>query len=1008
MNQTKDLEKETWRIGQEILGGLKAEKYSLFQREWWGGQVLKWAMQDEDFKVALFRFIDVLPSLNESSQVVRLLKEYFDLPGKKFPPLVSWGLKTLTPTSPAGLLAARTIRAHVTRMAQQFIVGADVEEALPKLQEQWKKGLAFSLALLGEVAVNEEESRAYVVRYIDLLDRLAKKTKSWTAQSLLENDPSGVIPRVNLSVKITSLYSQIDPMDWDGSVQAVCERLRPIVQRARNLGAHVHLDMEHYLFKDLILAIFFKLLSEEGSFSDLHHAGLAIQAYLKDSEQDLLRVIQWAQDHEKRITVRLVKGAYWDYETVVHRQKGWPVPVYLDKGSTDYNYERLTDLLLDHAHHVRPAFGGHNVRSIAHVIAAARLRGLTPADFELQVLYGMGGPLQSVLSKMGYRVRVYTPIGELIPGMAYLVRRLLENTSNESFVRKSFLEGQPLEAILARPVPKPPIEPASKASVRGEGDRPAGWQARDPRIELPDRFENEPHADFSRIENRQQMQKALEKVRKELGRFYPLVVGGKEVRTSQEVASLNPARPEEVVGRVAMASAKEADQAIEKAREVFVKWQHTTAQERAKILFKAANEMRKKRFELAAWEVYEAGKTWREADADVTESIDFLRYYAQEMIRISTPQSMGHYPGEKNLYLYRPRGIGLVISPWNFPLAIPAGMVSAAIVTGNCVIFKPSNFSPVMGFHLAKILEGTGLPRGVLNFLPGDGESVGEYLVRHPEIAFIAFTGSKAVGLKIVELAGKTLPGQRQIKRVVAEMGGKNAIIVDDTADLDIAVQGVVASAMGYQGQKCSACSRVIVLEAVYEELVQRVVNAVKSLKVGPPENPGNFIGPVIDLKAKERIYSYIEKGKKQGRVVLIMDTPAEGFYVGPTIITELEPEDSLAQEEIFGPVLVVLRAKDFNEALEIANGVDYALTGGVYSRSPANIQRAMEAFEVGNLYINRGITGALVGRQPFGGFRMSGIGSKAGGPDYLTQFMVPVAISENTLRRGFAPSQDH
>jgi RHH-type proline utilization regulon transcriptional repressor/proline dehydrogenase/delta 1-pyrroline-5-carboxylate dehydrogenase len=415
--------------------------------------------------------------------------------------------------------------------------------------------------------------------------------------------------------------------------------------------------------------------------------------------------------------------------------------------------------------------------------------------------------------------------------------------------------------------------------------------------------------------------------------------------------------------------------------------------------------MQKRRFDLAVWEVFEVGKTWREADADVTEAIDFLRYYAREMLRLSVPQTLGHYPGEKNLYLYRPRGIGLVISPWNFPLAIPTGMVSAAIVAGNCVLFKPSNLSPIMGYHLAKILEVAGLPKGVLNFLPGEGESVGEYLVRHPDVSFIAFTGSKVVGLKIVELAGKILPRQRQVKRVVAEMGGKNAIIVDDTADLDLAVQGAVASAMGYQGQKCSACSRVIVLETVYEEFLKRAVNAVKCLRIGSPEDPGNVIGPVIDAKAQEKIRSYIEKGKKLGQAILVMDAPPGGFYVGPSIITDLQPHDSLAQEEIFGPVLAVFKAKHFEEALEIANGVDYALTGGVYSRSPANIQRAMEAFEVGNLYINRGITGALVGRQPFGGFRMSGIGSKAGGPDYLTQFMVPKTISENTLRRGFAPS---
>jgi RHH-type proline utilization regulon transcriptional repressor/proline dehydrogenase/delta 1-pyrroline-5-carboxylate dehydrogenase len=982
MTPSANLEKETRRIGQEILEGLTVERYSLFHREWWGAQVLKWAMQDEEFKVALFRFIDVLPCLRESDQVVRLLREYFDLPGKKFPPLVSWGLRTLVPGSPTAFVAARTIRAHVTRMAQQFIVGEGLEEALPKLEQQWKQGLAFSLALLGEVAVNEEESQIYAIRYIDLLERLNKRTKAWAPQALLENDRFGMIPRANLSVKITSLYSQMDPMDWNGSINAVGSRLRPIMQGAKDFGAHVQLDMEHYQFKDLTLAIFCRLLEEE-IFSDFQDVGVVIQAYLKDSEADLLRVLKWAQDHQKKVTIRLVKGAYWDYETVIHQQKGWPVPVYLDKGFTDANYEKLTDLLLDHAHLVRPAFGGHNVRSIAHVIAAAQRRKLAAKDFEFQVLYGMGGPLQSVLSGMGFRVRVYAPIGQLIPGMAYLVRRLLENTSNESFVRKAFLEKESAERVLERPVPKPSAEQTEKQ----------------------DRFENEPPADFSRTETRDQMRQALKQVGRELGQSYPLRIGGREVRTSREMISENPARPEEVVGKVTLSTPREADLAIERAKEAFLKWRWVSVPERARILFKAADEMQRRRFNLAAWEVFEVGKTWREADADVTEAIDFLRYYAREMLRLSIPQILGYGPGERNLYLYHPRGIGVVISPWNFPLAIPAGMVSAAIVTGNCVIFKPSNLSPVMGYHLTTILEEAGMPKGVLSFLPGAGESVGEYLVRHPEISFIAFTGSKTVGLKILELAGRVLPGQHQIKRVVAEMGGKNAIIVDDTADLDLAVQGVVASAMGYQGQKCSACSRVIVLETVYQEFLKRTVNAVKSLKIGPPEDPSNGVGPVIDATAQAKIRQYIEKGKKQGQAVLVMDAPTGGFYVGPSIITDVQPQDSVAQEEIFGPVLVVLKVRDFEEALEIANGVDYALTGGVYSRSPANIQKAMQAFEVGNLYINRGITGALVGRQPFGGFRMSGIGSKAGGPDYLTQFMVPKAISENTLRRGFAPS---
>ncbi len=655
----------------------------------------------------------------------------------------------------------------------------------------------------------------------------------------------------------------------------------------------------------------------------------------------------------------------------------------LAEAATDLNFERLAELLLDHAEVVRPAFGSHNVRSIARIIASAESKGVPTGDFEFQVLYGMGGPLQSVLSKMGLRVRVYTPIGEMLPGMAYLVRRLLENTSNESFVRKNFLEHLPVEQVLAPPSPAR-VEPREKEK---------------------EEFVNEPPADFSRADIRGAMDQALSQVRKRLGTTIPMVIGGQKVRGAQKIRSVNPAHPRELIGEVYYATQREADRAVQAALKAYPVWSRVLPQDRAAVLLKAAEEMSNRRYEMAAWEVYEVGKTWREADADVTESIDFFRYYAREMIRLSVPQRLGHYPGERNLYTYKPRGVGLAISPWNFPLAIPAGMVSAAIVTGNCVIFKPSNLSPVMGSLLAEILARSGLPAGVLNFLPGPGEAVGGYLVRHPDISFIAFTGSKRVGLKIVEGAGKTSPGQKQVKRVVAEMGGKNAIIVDDTADLDLAVQGVVASAMGYQGQKCSACSRVILLEPVHDEFLDRAVRAVESLKIGPPEDPGNVIGPVIDRAAQEKIRSYIARGHAQGHVVVKRDVPSDGYYVGPALVADLRPGDSLAQEEIFGPVVAILRAKDFEEALRIANGVDYALTGGVYSRSPANIQKAMEEFQVGNLYINRGITGALVGRQPFGGFRMSGIGSKAGGPEYLTQFMLPMCVSENTLRRGFAPS---
>jgi RHH-type proline utilization regulon transcriptional repressor/proline dehydrogenase/delta 1-pyrroline-5-carboxylate dehydrogenase len=458
------------------------------------------------------------------------------------------------------------------------------------------------------------------------------------------------------------------------------------------------------------------------------------------------------------------------------------------------------------------------------------------------------------------------------------------------------------------------------------------------------------------------------------------------------------------VGRVSVAGKKEADEAIEEALKAGAVWRTTSPEKRASYLFRCAEAMRKQRFELAALEVIEVGKTWKDADSDVAEAIDYLEYYGHEMLRLGVPKVLGAYPGEHNEYRYIAKGIGIVIAPWNFPLAIAAGMTSAAIAAGNCVIFKPSGLSPIIGYRLCDLFRSVGLPPGVLQYLPGPGSEVGEYLVSHPAVDFIAFTGSKEVGLRIIKLAGETGSGQRNVKKVIAEMGGKNAVIVDETADLDEAVRGIVESSFGFQGQKCSACSRVIVVGDIYRELCDRLVGAASSLRVGPPEEPGNVLGPVIDAAAQQRIRSYIETGKTEGKVILEKKAAGEGYFIGPVIFADAEPGSRIATEEIFGPVLAILRARTIDEAVRMANSSLYALTGGLFSRSPANIQKVKEEFLVGNLYINRKITGALVGRQPFGGFGMSGTGSKAGGPDYLLQFLNPVSTSENTLRKGFAP----
>jgi RHH-type proline utilization regulon transcriptional repressor/proline dehydrogenase/delta 1-pyrroline-5-carboxylate dehydrogenase len=452
----------------------------------------------------------------------------------------------------------------------------------------------------------------------------------------------------------------------------------------------------------------------------------------------------------------------------------------------------------------------------------------------------------------------------------------------------------------------------------------------------------------------------------------------------------------------------DAETAVRSASAVFPEWRDRRPAERAEYLLRAGARLRERRDEFAAWEIFEAGKTWREADADVTEAIDFLEYYAREALRLSHPAAFD-VPGETNRYFYQPRGVGAVIPPWNFPLAILTGMLSASIVTGNTAVLKPASQTAVIAAKFVELLREIELPPGVVNFVPGPGAEIGEYLVTHPQTHFIAFTGSRAVGCRINVLAAEVRPGQEHLKRVIAELGGKNAVIIDSDADLDDAVLGTVASAFGYQGQKCSAASRVIAVGSVHDEFVRRVVEAARSLTIGMPEDPGNFMGPVIDARACENIRKAIERGKQAAKLALEVDTShlGEGHFVGPTVFSEVPRDSPLAQEEIFGPVLAIMRAANFQEALEIANGTSYALTGGVYSRSPENLARARREFRIGNLYLNRKTTGAIVGRQPFGGFKMSGVGSKAGGPDYLLQFVEPRTITENTVRRGFAPQAD-
>ncbi|TVP84659.1 MAG: L-glutamate gamma-semialdehyde dehydrogenase [Acholeplasmataceae bacterium] len=512
-------------------------------------------------------------------------------------------------------------------------------------------------------------------------------------------------------------------------------------------------------------------------------------------------------------------------------------------------------------------------------------------------------------------------------------------------------------------------------------------------------YQTEPLTDFSLKENQEKFQQGLEVVDAYLGRHYDLVIDGRRIKTDHTMTSINPANHKQVIGTIAQASIKEADQAMAVALKRFEMWKQVPAMVRADVLFKAAAILRRRKFEFSALMTREAGKPWDEADADTAEAIDFLEYYGRQMLALEQIDNavLSRKDIERNEYRYIPLGVGTIIAPWNFPLAILCGMTSVAIVTGNTVLIKPASTTQVIAYKFVEVLEEAGLPDGVVSFLPGSGREVGDYLVNHPKTRFISFTGSKAVGIQIFEKAAKVRPGQLWLKRVIAEMGGKDAIIVDEEADLDLAAEAIIRSAFGFSGQKCSACSRAIIHEAVYDVMLDKLKTLTESLKVGDPGDSTVFVGPVNDKNAFKKISGYIDIGKEEGRLITGGKTDdKKGYFIWPTIVADVDPKARLSQEEIFGPVLAVTKATSFEEAINIANNTEYGLTGAVISNNRFHLEMARQHFHVGNLYLNRKCTGAIVGYQPFGGFNMSGTNSKAGGPDYLVMHMQGKTVSES------------
>jgi RHH-type proline utilization regulon transcriptional repressor/proline dehydrogenase/delta 1-pyrroline-5-carboxylate dehydrogenase len=1000
------LQEQTERRGLQIFDLVDQNPESIFSKAGFYQRMMAFSMRDEAFKVQMFRFVDVLASLRSSRDIVQHLGEYFADMQNGSVPFLQTGIKAarIFPW-----LTAPILRWNVSGMARQFIAGRDPDDVMKMLRKRRQEKIGFTVDLLGEAVVSEQEANEYAERCFHLLDGLAKRTRGWS-------DPLGqnteLFPVVNVSVKISALYSQMNPADPEDAIAHLAPKLRPILRRAREVGAFINFDMESYAHKNTTLELF-RTLFNEPEFRDWPHAGIVIQAYLRDAERDLTNLIEWGKERGTRFTVRLVKGAYWDYEKIKAAQNGWRVPVWLQKPESDANFEVCTRILLENESIVTAAFGSHNVRSIAHAQALAEQLGIDKSRFEFQLLYGMAGPIKRALVEMGYRVREYCPVGELLPGMSYLVRRLLENTSNEGFLKAKFSDKAGPEQLLRDPrslLKRSPVAAGvSPATAHRAGDTPAttgGHSRNGQSLDTPpgDTYENSPLVNFVHRSSQEQMRTALREMKAKLGQKYPIVIDGQKIWTDNLIDSINPSSPTQVVGAVAEAHVEHAEQAVTAAKKAFEHWCRVSVEHRAELLERVATIMDRRRFELSALEVYEVGKPWAEADGDIREAIDFLLFYAQQMRLRGLPRLTQHVPGEESYQHYWPRGVALVIAPWNFPMAILTGMVSAAIVTGNTVIMKPAEQSAVCGAMLMEMFEEAGIPPGVLNFLPGKGRVIGQHLVDHKDVHMIAFTGSREVGLRIWKSAGETREGQLELKRVVCEMGGKNAVIVDSDADLDEAIVDSIYSAFGYQGQKCSALSRLIVLEGNYDRVVKRLVEAAASLRVGNPETPGIIVGPVIDETAYRRQLEIIETGKTEATLAFQGSVPAEGFFVPPTIFTGVTANMRLAREEIFGPVLSVMKARDLDDAIRIANDTDYALTAGFFSRSPANIERVKAELVAGNVYINRSCTGAVVGRHPFGGFKMSGGGTKAGGGDYLLQFLVPRVVTENIMRHGFAP----
>lgn len=982
------VEARTREIGEGLFDRLKTRAPSIFHTRWWEDRLISWAAEDEAVKVQLLRLIDVLPALRDHTAIAEHLEEYYEQVREHLPLAARVGLDLSTSNSILSRALAYNTRTNAARMARRFVAGNQPTEVLQSARQLRRQGQSAGFQTVAGPTLSEADADRYQQSCLKLIESCSDAVEEWPANSILDNNHTGPIPRLHVSVRLSRLDARFSPVDFEGSRKRVLKRLKPILQAAGDHHAFVQFEAERQPHKTLAGEIIRELMSGK-AFRSFCDVGLTVETSSLQCEAELKGILAWVKKRKAPLSVVLTHGRFQDSERRRVQSRAQKDDVCGTADEADTAFESQCRFLMKNAEWLHPILAARSIRGVAHALAWADEYDVPEAATEIQLMFGAEDRLAQLLTESGRRVRMLCPVGPDLITLSRLARHQLENRHDATYLQSTISESTSVETLLMKP----------------------GSQPDDESVDLEiESFVHEPRTDFSVAEHREAMTQALVDVKEEFGQTYPLVIDGKSSESRSTVSSRNPSATKEIVGHVAAASADQAADAVEGAKRTFTQWAASETSNRCEYVELIAAEIRERRFELAAWVCLEVGMTWEDADAEVATAIDYCMFYASQMRQLDVPQEYD-LSGEENRYSYRPCGVAVVIGSWRSPLASLTGSLAAAIVTGNTVVLKPAEQASVIAAQLMSVVRNAGVPDGVVNFLPGIGEDICPELVGSPDVQLICFNGNYESGTEINRLAAETDHRQSSIRRVIAELGGNNAIIVDKDADLDDAVPDILSCAFGFAGQKAASCSRVIVLESIADELIERLADAAGSLQIGGADDPATQIGPVIDDDAAKAMNQLVKSadGDAEEEVVFsgkLGKAAKEGSYTSPAIITGIDPESNFAQEEVNGPLLSVIRVRNLDDAFAAANATRFALSGGVYSRSPSTLKRARVEFQVGNLSLNRKMTDSMVQRQPFGGYRMSGTGASTGGPDYLLHFLIPVNVSENTTRRGIEPKK--